>query len=101
MLIGATTISQGGSLVHRAVEDRSQAVRNQIVGIVGFGDAQQEQDGDRIPNFPTNRTLLICNTGDLVCNGQLIILAPHLDYRRRIPEAVNFLVNRLRASGIQ
>ncbi|KAK3397694.1 cutinase-domain-containing protein [Sordaria brevicollis] len=89
--------SQGAALVHRAVEDMSEAVKDKIVAAVTYGDTQRLQDRGRIPNFPESKTLIICNTGDLVCLGQLTILAPHLDYERRVPEALAFINARLAA----
>ncbi|KAK6347887.1 hypothetical protein TWF718_005707 [Orbilia javanica] len=91
--------SQGAALTHRAVEDLSTAVKNKIAGIVTFGDTQNLQDRGRIPNFPTEKTLIICNVGDAVCAGTLTILPAHLDYVRRVPEAVSFLTARIRAAG--
>lgn len=89
--------SQGAALTHRAVEDLSSAVKDKIVGAVTYGDTQNLQDGGQIPNFPPEKTLVICNDGDAVCAGTLTILAPHLDYVRRVPEAVSFLVGRIQA----
>lgn len=90
-------ISQGAALVHRAVEDRAQSVKDKIVGVVTYGDTQNLQDGGRIQNFPTQKLKVICNTGDLVCSGTLTITSAHLDYARRVSEAVSFLSARIRA----
>ena len=59
------------------------------------------QDNGQIPNFPAEKTIVICNRGDAVCSGTLTILPPHLDYRRRAPEAVEFLTEKLQAAGVQ
>ena len=91
--------SQGAALVHRAVEDRSAAVKARIFGALTYGDTRNQQDNGRIPNFPTDRTKIICNTGDLVCYGTLTITAAHLTYTTRVSEAVTFLVARARAGG--
>lgn len=90
--------SQGAALVHRAVEDRSAAVKARIAGAVTYGDTRNLQDRGRIPDFDTAKTLVICNTGDAVCAGTLTILPAHLDYVRRVPEAVAFLVARINAA---
>lgn len=92
-------ISQGAALTHRAVEDRSQTVKDKIAGVVTYGDTQNLQDGGQIPGFPPEKTLIICNVGDLVCTGSLTIAAPHLLYTGRVDEAVNFLTARIRAAG--
>ncbi len=34
-----------------------------------------------------------------MCQGTLTILAPHLDYVRRVPEAVSFLTGKIRAAS--
>lgn len=91
--------SQGAALVHRAIEGLSTSVKNKIVGAITYGDTQNTQDRGRIPNYPTEDTLIICNIGDLVCTGTLIILTPHLDYVRRTGEAVSFLTRKIREAG--
>ena len=76
----------------------SAAVKAKIAGAVTYGDTRKQQDNNRIPNFPTEKTKIICNTGDLVCSGTLTITSAHLDYVRRVPEAVTFLVGRVNAA---
>lgn len=90
--------SQGAALVHRAVENLAQSVKDKIVAAVTYGDTQNLQDGGRIPNFPTSKTLIICNDGDAVCAGTLTILPAHLAYTGRVSEAVAFITARIRAS---
>ncbi|KAF3937853.1 Cutinase [Dactylella cylindrospora] len=91
--------SQGAAMTHRAVEYISDSVKAKIAAIVTFGDTQNAQDGGRIPNFPKEKTLIICNVGDAVCSGTLLIFPAHLDYTRRVPEAVAFLVAKIKATG--
>jgi len=90
--------SQGAALVHRAVESLAQSVKDRIVAAVTYGDTQNLQDGGRIPNFPTEKTLIICNPGDAVCAGTLTITPAHLAYTARVPEAVAFINARINAS---
>ncbi|KAK4221487.1 cutinase 1 [Podospora fimiseda] len=92
--------SQGAALTHRAVEDLPQVQKDKIVAAFTFGDTKNLQDRGQIPNFPREKTIIICNVGDAVCNGLLTILPPHLDYRRRTDEAVDFITQRLRAEGV-
>ena len=54
-----------------------------------------------IPNFPPEKTLIICNLGDLVCVGTLVVKPTHLDYARRTPEGYGFAIERLRADGVK
>ena len=98
-LYSSQLFSQGAALVHRAVEDRSSSVKARIAGAVTYGDTRNQQDGGRIPNFDTAKTKVICNSGDAVCSGTLTILPAHLDYVRRVPEAVSFLVARINAAS--
>jgi cutinase len=100
-VIVAGGYSQGAAVTHAAIKNLSSAVKNKIVGVVTFGDTRNQQDGGQIPGYPRDRTLIICNPGDLVCSGTLIIAAPHLAYGPRVPEAVTFLTSRIRASGVQ
>lgn len=80
------------------MENLPQNVKDKIAGIVTYGDTQNQQDNGQIRNFPREKVRVICNTGDLVCRGTLTILPAHLDYVRRVPEAVSFLSSRIRAA---
>jgi cutinase len=85
---------------YRAVEDLPQVQKDKITAAFTFGDTQNQQDNGQIPNFPANKTIVICNRGDAVCSGSLTILPPHLDYRRRAPEAVDFISQKLQEAGV-
>ncbi|KAI0502744.1 cutinase [Xylaria bambusicola] len=90
--------SQGGAVVHRAMEDLSQNVRNKVQAVVLFGDTQKRIDRDQVPGFPTEKTKFFCAGGlDQVCNGVLnaAVLAPHLSYGSVAVEAGNFLADRV------
>ncbi|KAI9172124.1 putative cutinase 1 [Paramyrothecium foliicola] len=93
--------SQGAALTHRAVEDLPQAQKDQIIAAFTFGDTQNTQDNGQIPNFPPEKTNVICNPGDAVCRGTLTILPAHLDYTRRAAEQVDFISAQISAAGIQ
>lgn len=94
--IVAAGYSQGAALMHRAIEDRTDDVKSQIVGVVTLGDTQNQQDHGEIPNFPKNKVLIICNEGDLVCKGTKDVRAPHFQYTGRTSEAVDFLVKKIK-----
>lgn len=83
--------------MHGSVSGLSTAVKNQIAGIVLFGDTRNQQDGGRIPNFDRAKTRIICAPGDLVCSGTLIITAAHLSYGDDTDDAANFLIGRIGA----
>ncbi|KAK5634236.1 hypothetical protein RRF57_009950 [Xylaria bambusicola] len=90
--------SQGGAVVHRAMEDLSQTVINKVQAVVLFGDSQKRIDGNQVPGFPTEKTKFFCDGGlDQVCNGVLsaAVLPPHLSYGSVAVEAGNFLADRV------
>jgi cutinase len=88
--------SQGAALVHAAVEQLSSTVRARIYAAVTFGDTQKKQDGGKIPNYDTSRTLILCNDGDRVCDGTLIVTSAHLSYTSSVPTAVSFIVSKVK-----
>lgn len=63
-----------------AIPGLSTALQNQIKGVVLFGYTKNQQNGGRIPNFPTAKTSIYCAAGDLVCTGTLLITPAHLSY---------------------
>lgn len=79
--------------------DLPQATRNQIAGIVTFGDTFNAQDNGRIRNYPPERTRIFCNIGDLVCVGTLTVTAAHLAYVDEADDAATFLRGRITAAG--
>ncbi|EGY17577.1 cutinase [Verticillium dahliae VdLs.17] len=87
--------SQGAAVAHRSIESLPPVAKNQIVGVLTVGDTQKTQDGSRIFNFPPDRVSFLCNPGDVICDGQLVVLAPHLDYTRRAGEGVGFLASKI------
>ncbi|KAI1337637.1 carbohydrate esterase family 5 protein [Xylariaceae sp. FL0016] len=93
--IAVAGYSQGAAMVHASVSQLDSSVMNRVYAAVTFGDTQNEQDNERIPNFPTSKTLIICNEGDLVCDGTLTITSAHLDYTSSVPDAVDFIVGKL------
>jgi cutinase len=76
----------------------SAATRNRVTAVAMFGDTQNEQQNGQIANYPKEKVKIICNDGDEVCDGTLIVLPPHLEYNDRVPEATTFLVSKLKAA---
>jgi cutinase len=100
-VVVASGYSQGAALTHRAIEGLGQAVKDRIAGVVTFGDTLTLQDGLHIPGFPLNKTLIICNPGDIICSGTLWVLPIHVDYTRRVAEGVAFLLTRIKAAKLK
>ncbi|PMD12074.1 carbohydrate esterase family 5 protein, partial [Hyaloscypha hepaticicola] len=67
------------------------SIQDNIYSVILFGFTRNLQDNDRISNFPTNKTLVFCAVGDLVCDGTLEITAAHLSYGVDAPTATAFL----------
>ncbi|KAI0195039.1 cutinase [Astrocystis sublimbata] len=89
--------SQGAAVVHRAIEDQPQNIKNKIPAIILFGDTQKVVDGNQVPGYPVSQTIFFCaNDTDEVCEGNLqaAIRAPHLSYGRNAVEAGDFLADR-------
>ncbi|KAG9205229.1 hypothetical protein G6514_008806 [Epicoccum nigrum] len=89
--------SQGAAVNHRAIESLDQSVKDQIAGVVLYGDTQKLQDRNQIPDFPADKVKIICQPGDAVCLGQLLVLPAHLTYGVRADEGVEFLVAQVKA----
>ena len=67
-----------------------------VSSAVIFGDPD---NGDAVGQVPAANTKIICATGDLICAGQAVILAPHLSYGRNADEAAQFVVGNMAAGG--
>ncbi|KAI0517587.1 cutinase-domain-containing protein [Xylaria bambusicola] len=92
--------SQGAAIVHRAIEGLPAATRSRIAGVATFGDTQTLQDGGRVKGYPANQTLIICNSGDIICTGMLWPLFPvHWDYVKWVPTATLFLAQAVLAAN--
>ncbi|KAL2880137.1 hypothetical protein SGCOL_004522 [Colletotrichum sp. CLE4] len=87
--------SQGAATAHRAIENLPDPIKSRILGVITYGDTQNQQDKGQIPNFPKDKLKLICNEGDKVCAGTLEITPAHLDYERHVSEAVEYLTGKI------
>jgi cutinase len=67
-----------------------------VSSAVIFGDPD---NGQAVGNVLAANTKVICATGDLICAGQAIILAPHLSYGRNANEAAQFVMSNMGAGG--
>ncbi|KAK4202985.1 cutinase-domain-containing protein [Triangularia verruculosa] len=91
--------SQGAALAGAAISQSSAVIREQIKGVVLYGWTKNKQNNGQIPNYPANRLKVYCESGDLVCNGSLIVLPAHGSYAdEAADEAPKFLISRINAS---
>ncbi|CAO2648757.1 Nn.00g097060.m01.CDS01 [Neocucurbitaria sp. VM-36] len=88
--------SQGGQLVHNAADMLSAQDSAFVSSAVIFGDPD---NGDAVGKVAAANTKIICATGDLICAGQAIVLAPHLSYGQNANEAAQFVINDMAARG--
>ena len=81
-----------------AVGTLGSAIEDRIAGIVLFGDTRNFQTAGSIPGYPRDDTLVICNFGDGVCTGALLVTAAHLAYIPTVPRASRFLSEKINAA---
>ncbi|TQV97256.1 hypothetical protein V2A60_000121 [Cordyceps javanica] len=87
---------QGACAVHAAFETLDADILERVNGVVTFGDPRKVQHNNKIPNYPVEKTLFICNSGDTFCEeGLMIWNLVHGDYERRAPEAARFLIEMM------
>jgi cutinase len=59
-----------------------------------FGDPN---NGKPVGKVSAADTMVVCHTGDLICAGQAVILAPHLTYGVDGAKAAKFVVGNMKA----
>jgi cutinase len=80
--------------VHNAADMLSAQDAAFVNSAVIFGDPN---NGDPVGKVSAANTMVICHTGDLICAGQAVILAPHLTYGVNAGEAATFVVGNMKA----
>lgn len=90
------TTRQGGQLVHNAADMLSAQDSAFVSSAVIFGDPN---NGKPVGKVAAGNTKIICATGDLICAGQAVILAPHLSYGANANEAAKFVMSNMAAGG--
>ncbi|KAJ4366452.1 hypothetical protein N0V83_008088 [Neocucurbitaria cava] len=81
--------SQGAQLVHTATQRLSAASAARVNAVVTFGDADRDETFGLVP---TSKVLIICHTGDNICDNGIIITPEHRDYEKDAPTAAAFVV---------
>ncbi|KAL0069481.1 hypothetical protein AAF712_003516 [Marasmius tenuissimus] len=67
--------SQGAQLVHNSAKMLTSAVTSRVNAVVTFGDPFQNEP---VGNIPSSNVRVVCHTGDNICEGGNLVLAPHL-----------------------
>jgi len=82
-----------------AVQELSQAQRNNIDGIAFYGYTMNEQLNGQLPGFPSDKLQVFCRRDDGVCGGRLVVTAGHLAYGRdgTIEQGAQFLISKMNA----
>lgn len=88
--------SQGAQIVHNALDETSYADGEHIAGIVLFGDPYHPNSiqAKAFPSYLQGKVLSIANHGDMITKGIADPTGAHLDYTRRVPEAVRWITDR-------
>ncbi|RMZ00707.1 hypothetical protein D0862_06628 [Hortaea werneckii] len=87
--------NQGAAVMVASIRRLSSTIKNQIAGVVLYGNTRNAQENGKIPNFPTDRVETICALTDGVCYGTLTVTAGHLSYSDDVGDAVDFLSDRI------
>ncbi|KAK2767641.1 hypothetical protein FQN54_003799 [Arachnomyces sp. PD_36] len=84
--------SQGAQVTHLAGNSLSASDAAHVSAVVVFGDPYKDEP---IENISSDNILTFCAEGDLICEGQPIVLIPHLSYGANADEAADFVVSKV------
>lgn len=70
-------------------------IQAKVTGVVLFGLTGNKQDGGRIPSYHISQAKVFCASGNLVCDGELMITGAHLSYSSDAIAAASFLVSSI------
>lgn len=85
--------SQGAAVITAAVRRLDDSAKVGLVAVAMYGDTRSDQEHGKIPNFPAEQVLAICEPGDGVCDGDrdLELTPAHHRYLNDITTATGFL----------
>jgi cutinase len=84
--------SQGGQVVHNSAAALPASTMAKVSSVVIFGDPDSTQ---LVQGVSPSRTLIICHSGDDICQNGIIIPVEHLTYSQDAGTAANFVVGTL------
>lgn len=79
-------------MVYKGAALLSSDLAGKVRAAVLFGNPN---NGDPVPKIDNSGAKTYCHVGDLICDGQPIVLAPHLTYALDTPSAANFIASRV------
>lgn len=93
--------SQGAAVITAAVSRLDESAKTGLVAVAMYGDTRSDQNGGKIPEYPAEQTLAICEPGDGVCDGDfnLELTDAHHRYLRDITTATTFLEEWIKRAG--
>ncbi|KAH7308345.1 putative cutinase [Rhexocercosporidium sp. MPI-PUGE-AT-0058] len=69
-----TMAALGAQLVHNSAKLLSAATAAKVSSVVMFGDPF---NGTAVTNIPASKVVTYCHAGDNICEGGIVVLAPH------------------------
>ncbi|KAH9214871.1 putative cutinase [Leptodontidium sp. 2 PMI_412] len=84
-----TMATLGAQLVHNSAKLLSNVTAAKISSVVMFGDPF---NGTAVGNIPASKVVTYCHAGDNICEGGILVLAPHLNYGMDASAAAAFVI---------